>query len=181
MGLLPSTVAIMAEYITPLPGMLALALETAINHVLQLDMESPSRVKKLEGRLLQLDLEGLNITLYFTFKHGVVRVRLHADATPDTVISGTPVALFSMAEPEDADWGLPDSKVQINGDASLARDLERIFRKLEPDWEGPLAGMLGDVAGHQAAQAIRQGVESARTTAKTAGKVLADLIKDRQS
>lgn len=171
----------MAEYLTPLPGMLAAALETAINHVLQLDMESPARVNKLEGKLLQVDLEGLNITLFFTFKHGVVRVRLEAEGTPDTVISGTPVALFSMAEPEEADWGLPDSKVQINGDASLARDLERIFSKLEPDWEGPLAGMLGDVAGHQAAQGIRQGVETVRETAKNAGKILADIMKDRQT
>ena len=161
--------------------MLAAALETAINHVLQLDMESPARVNKLEGKLLQVDLEGLNITLFFTFKHGVVRVRLEAEGTPDTVISGTPVALFSMAEPEEADWGLPDSKVQINGDASLARDLERIFSKLEPDWEGPLAGMLGDVAGHQAAQGIRQGVETVRETAKNAGKILADIMKDRQT
>lgn len=171
----------MAEYLTPLPGMLAAALETAINHVLQLDMESPARVNKLEGKLLQVDLEGLNITLFFTFKHGVVRVRLEAEGTPDTVISGTPVALFSMAQPEEADWGLPDSKVQINGDASLARDLERIFSKLEPDWEGPLAGMLGDVAGHQAAQGIRQGVETVRETAKNAGKILADIMKDRQT
>jgi len=171
----------MTEYLTPLPGMLALTLETAINQVLQLDMESPSRVKKLEGRLLQLDLEGLNITLYFTFKHGVVRVRLEADTTPDTIISGTPVALFSMAEPEEADWGLPDSKVQINGDASLARDLERIFSKLEPDWEGPLAGMLGDVAGHQAAEGIRFGLETARETARTASKILSDIVKDRRS
>ena len=171
----------MAEYLTPLPGMLALALETAINQVLQLDMESPSRVKKLDGRLLQLDIEGLNITLFFTFKHGVVRVHLEADAKADTIISGTPVALFSMVEPEEANWGLPESKVQINGDASLARDLERIFSKLDPDWEGPLAGMLGDVAGQQAATGIRQGVESARETARTAGKILADMIKDRQS
>jgi ubiquinone biosynthesis protein UbiJ len=171
----------MAEYLTPLPGMLALALETAVNHVLQLDIESPTRVKKLEGRLLQVDLEGLAITLFFTFKHGVVRVRLDAEAKPDTVISGTPVALFSMAEPEDTDWGLPESKVQINGDASLARDLERIFSKLEPDWEGPLAGMLGDVAGHQAAQGIRQGVTSARETAITAKKILSDIVKDRRS
>ncbi len=132
--------------------MLALALETAINQVLQLDIESPSRVNKLEDRLLQLDLEGLNITLFFTFRHGNVRVGLEADGTPDTTISGTPIALFSMAEPEDADWDLPDSKVQINGDASLARDLERIFSKLEPDWEGPLSGMLGDVAGHRCAE-----------------------------
>ena len=170
-----------SNYVTPLPGMLALALETAINHVLQMDMESPSRVKKLEGKLLQVDLEGLNITLFFTFKHGVVRVRLEADGTPDTVISGTPVALFSMAEPEEVDWGLPDSKVTINGDASLARDLERIFSKLEPDWEGPLAGVLGDVAGYQAAQGIRQGVETVRETARNAGKILSDIMQDRQS
>jgi ubiquinone biosynthesis protein UbiJ len=171
----------MADYITPLPRLLAATLEAAINQVLQLDLESPTRVKKLEGRLLQVDLEGLNITLFFTFKHGVVRVRLDAEMSPDTVISGTPVALFAMAEPEEADWGLPDSKVQINGDASLARDLERIFRKLEPDWEGPLAGMLGDVAGHQAAQGIRQGVKSMRETAETAGKVLSDIVKDKRS
>lgn len=158
-----------------------MALETAINHVLQLDMESPTRVKKLEGRLLQVDLEGLNITLFFTFKYGNVRVRLDSDLTPDTIISGTPVALFSMAEPDEADWGLPESKVQINGDASLARDLERIFSKLEPDWEGPLSGMLGDVAGHQVAQGIRQGAETARETARTTGKVLADIMKDRSS
>jgi len=171
----------MPEYITPLPDVLAFALETAVNRVLQLDMESPERVNKLEGRLLQVDLEGVGITLFFTFKHGVVRVRLDADGTPDTIISGTPVALFSMAEPEDADWGLPDSKVQINGDASLARDLERIFSKLEPDWEGPLAGMFGDVAGHQLAQGLRQGVETARQTARSASKVLSDIIKDRRS
>ena len=78
----------MTEYITPLPGVLAFTLETAVNHVLQLDMESPERVKKLEGRLLQVDLEGVGITLFFTFKHGVVRVRLEAEGKPDTVISG---------------------------------------------------------------------------------------------
>jgi ubiquinone biosynthesis protein UbiJ len=171
----------MAEYKTPLPAMLALALETAINQVLQLDIESPSRVNKLEDRLLQLDLEGLNITLFFTFRHGNVRVGLEADGTPDTTISGTPIALFSMAEPEDADWGLPDSKVQINGDASLARDLERIFSKLEPDWEGPLSGMLGDVAGHQLAQGIRQGVETARETASAANKIFSEFMKDRNT
>jgi ubiquinone biosynthesis protein UbiJ len=171
----------MADYKTPLPAMLALALETAINQVLQLDIESPSRVNKLEGRLLQLDLEGLNISLFFTFKHGNVRVAMDADATPDTTISGTPVALFSMAEPEEAEWGLPDSKVQINGDASLARDLERIFSKLDPDWESPLSGMLGEVAGHQLAQGIRQGVETAKETATVASKIFADFMKDRNS
>ena len=86
-----------------------------------------------------------------------------------------------MCELEEGDWGLPDSKVTISGDESLARDLERIFSKLEPDWEGPLSGMLGDTAGYQAAQGIRQGVENARETARTAGKILSEFMKDRDS
>ena len=76
---------------------------------------------------------------------------------------------------------MPESKVQINGDANLARDLERIFSKLDPDWEGPLAGMLGDTAGYQAAQGIRQGIETARETARNASRILADFMKDRDS
>lgn len=166
----------MAEYKTPLPGMFAATLETAINQVLYLDKESPSRVKKLQGKLLQVDLKGLAITLFFTFKYGNVKVSLHADDEPDTIISGTPVALFSMAEPEEANWGLPESKVTINGDASLARDLERIFSKLEPDWESPLIGVLGDTAGYQAAQGIRHGVEAAKSTAKTLGDMLSNYV-----
>jgi ubiquinone biosynthesis protein UbiJ len=166
----------MAEYKTPLPGMLALALETAINQVLQLDQESPQRVKKLQGKLLQVNLEGLGITLFITFKYGNVKVSLDAEDEPDTIISGTPVALFSMAEPEEANWGLPESKVSINGDASLARDLERIFSKLDPDWESPLIGVLGDTAGYQAAQGIRHGLAAAKSTAKTLGEMLGSYM-----
>ncbi len=169
------------EYLTPLPAMLALALETAINNVLQLDREAPARLGKLEGRRLQTDLEGLGISLFFTFKHGVVRVRLETDGPPDTVISGTPLALFAMAEPEDAEWGLPDSKVQINGDASLARDLERIFSKLEPDWKAPLNTLLGDTAGYQTAEGIRRGVKMARETVQNVNQVLSEFLQDRTS
>jgi ubiquinone biosynthesis protein UbiJ len=170
-----------AKYVTPLPGMLAMALETAVNNVIQLDKRAPGRLRKLQGRLLRVNLEGLGITLYFTFKHGVVRVRLDAEGEADTVISGTPLALFAMAEPEEAEWGLPESKVQINGDASLARDLERIFHKLEPDWEGPLIGLLGDTAGYQAAAGLRQGARAARETVRNTGQALSDFLKDRQS
>ena len=161
--------------------MLAMTLETGINQVLYLDKESPSRVKKLQGKLLQVDLKGLAITLFFSFKYGNVKVSLDADSKPDTIISGTPVALFSMAEPEDTNWGLPDSKVTINGDASLARDLERIFSKLDPDWESPLIGALGETAGYQVAQGIRHSVEAGKSTARTLGGMLSSYInKDRK-
>ncbi len=66
----------MADYRTPLPGMLAGALEAAVNQVFALDSRSVERLERLEDQVLQVDLEGLAITLYFSFAFGVVEVTL---------------------------------------------------------------------------------------------------------
>ena len=55
----------MPAYRTPLPAILAAMLETAINRVLALDDETPARLQHLDGRMLQLDLEGVSISLFF--------------------------------------------------------------------------------------------------------------------
>lgn len=169
----------MADYRTPLPQLLASTLEAAVNRVLALDAESAGRLGKLEGRVLQLDVEGLGISLFLTSAYGNVQIGLQAEEEPDTVISGTPFALFAMAAPGDAaNWGLPGSRVQISGDANLARDMEQVFSRLDPDWEGPLAGLFGDVLGFQFAAGLRQGVaavrEAAQSTAEMAGAYLRD-------
>ena len=163
----------MADYRTPLPQIFAGLLEAAVNQVLAMDNNSADRVARLEGKLLQLDLEGLGITLFFTFEYGSVGVSLDAEETPDTTISGTPAALFSMAAPDGvSEWGLPGSSVRIEGDANLARDAERLFSHLDPDWERPLARILGDTLGFQVSEGLKQGVgavqEAARTTADLA-------------
>jgi len=122
----------MPEYRTPLPAILAGMLEASINRILALDEDSPARLQRLDDRLLQLDLEGIGISLFFSFTTERVDVSIDSDYEPDTIISGSPVALFAMAVPEGAgNWGTPDSRVTITGDATLARDLERLFSRLE--------------------------------------------------
>ena len=49
----------MPEYRTPLPGILAAMLESGINRVLAMDPNTPQRLRRLDGRMLQLDLEGI--------------------------------------------------------------------------------------------------------------------------
>ncbi len=167
----------MVEYRTPLPAVFAAGLEAAVNRVLALDTESAARLARLSGRLLQLDLEGLAITLFLTFEDGAVQVRLEAEGEPDTRISGTPLALFAMSAPGDiGNWGLPGTRVTISGDANLARDMERVFSQLDLDWEGQLSEWLGDVLGYQLATGLRQGIaalrEAAQSTAGMAGSYL---------
>lgn len=155
----------MADYRTPLPAMLAGAVEAAVNRVLAMDVRSVERLERLEGKLLQLDLEGLAITLYFQFAFSVVEVTLDADREPDARISGTPTALFSLAAPADGKgWGTPGSGVRIEGDANLARDLAKVFEQLDPDWQATLDRLLGETLGYQVGQGLRQGADGLRRT-----------------
>ncbi len=137
------------------------------------------RLARLDGRHLKLTLEGIGIELHFAFGGGRVAVSADSDAAPDTHVSGTPLALFRMAGPEEAaDWGLPESDVRIEGNASLARDLERLFGRLEPDIEGRLARLFGDVVGYQVAQGLRQGVDALRAAVRHSGDMLGRYVRE---
>ena len=172
----------MPEYKTPLPGILAAMLETGINRILALDENTPNRLRRLDDRMLQLDLEGVGITLFFAFNSRRVEVGTNSDYEPDTVISGSPVALFSMAVPDGAGyWGTPESRVTISGDANLARDLERLFSRLDPDWEGRISRLLGDVWGHQVAAGLRAGAGQVRESAENAGEMISEYLTSRKS
>jgi len=152
-------------------------LETAINRVLALDEDAPQRLKRLEGRMLRLDLDGLGLSLFFAFGERRVEVGTRSRHEPDTVISGSPSALFSMALPDpETGWEDPGSRVTITGDANLARDLERLFSQLDPDWEGSIARVFGDVWGHQVAAGLRAGAEQFRESAGSAGGLIGEFL-----
>jgi ubiquinone biosynthesis protein UbiJ len=171
----------MPEYKTPLPGIFAAMLESAVNRLLQLDDSSRARQERLEGRMLQLDIEGVGITLFFAFNGYQVEVGTRSSYVPDTVISGSPAALFAMAAPDEISrWGSPESRVTITGDANLARDLERLFSQLDPDWEGRISRIFGDVWGHQIASGLRAGAEQVRHTAENANSMLAEYLEQNQ-
>jgi ubiquinone biosynthesis protein UbiJ len=172
----------MPEYKTPLPGIFAAMLESAVNRLLEMDDDTPQRIERLEGRILQLDIEDVGISLLFAFNGHRVEVGTRSHAEPDTVISGSPGALFAMAAPDDiGNWGSQDSRVTITGDANLARDLERLFSRLDPDWESRISRIFGDVWGHQIAAGFRAGVEQARDTVENAGAMLSEYLEQNQA
>jgi len=174
----PSTVEFMPEYRTPIPSILAAMLEAAINRVLALDEDTPARLQRLDGRMLRLDLEGVGMSLFFAFSATLVHISVDSDDEPDTVISGSPLALFSMAVPDGGgSWGGLESRINISGDATLARDLERLFSRLDPDWESTLSRLFGDVWGHQVAAGIRSGSEQARVAAWNAAEMVSDYLQ----
>lgn len=169
-------------YRTPLPGLLATSLEAAINRLLAADQDSGERLKKLDGRRVRLELQDLAITLDFIFTSYRVEVTLDTEAEADTVITGGMPALFVMALPDEEDrWGGPGSRVKISGDATLARDLERLFSRLDPDWEAGVAQLTGDVMAHQLVAGFKGFAASLLSTGKQMQEVAGDYLTSEQS
>ena len=53
--------------------------------------------------------------------------------------------------------------MRISGDADLARRLQRLAERFDPDWQQPFAAVFGDVLGVQIANACASALKQART------------------
>jgi ubiquinone biosynthesis accessory factor UbiJ len=165
----------MSRYLTPLPGLLASAVDTALNRAISLDDQASTRLDALHGKSVQLQLKGLGIDLYFSGLDDRLAVDAEREGEADTTISGTPATLLAMAVP---DWRAPGSGVQIQGDAGAAQALEKLLRHLDPDWEALLVEHLGPVLGHQLWRMINDGMRAGRHVATTAADQTARFLRE---
>lgn len=165
----------MGPYLTPLPGLLAAAIERALNQAIAADPAGAQRLAALDQRCIKLVLSGLGIDLIFQGAADRLRVVAESELVPDTIITGTPGALLAMAAP---DWFSQHSGVRIEGDAGAAQTLEQMLRKLDPDWEGVLSEQLGDVLGHQVWRLLRDSFSESRRVAGVAGGQLAHYLRE---
>jgi ubiquinone biosynthesis accessory factor UbiJ len=165
----------MSRYLTPLPGLLAFAIERAVNQAIELDQSAAARLKALDGRSVKLALTGLGIDVYFFGEGSKLSVSAEREVPPDTTITGTPGALLAMSVPE---WRAPGSGVKIEGDAGTAQALEKLFRQLDPDWEALFTRHLGEVVGHQLWRLINDAAGLGRHGMRTAGDQVARYLRE---
>ena len=92
-------------------------------------------------------------------------------------VAATPGSLLAMLVKRD-DEGVAPGKVEIAGDADLARRLEKLASKFAPDFEEAFARTFGDVLGVPLAKAVRSGLAHAKETASHLTTDTADWLRD---
>lgn len=160
----------------PLRKLAGRALETALNHTLSLDPDTRQRLAALDGRSVQLHLRGPEIALAVTVEKDRLKVGPPQDDT-QLRVAATPGSLLSMMFRRDDD-GIAPGKVDIAGDAELARRLEKLAGKFAPDFEEAFARTFGDVLGVPLAKAVRKGLSHARESASHLTQDGADWLRD---
>lgn len=169
---------------TPNPVLAALgrALQAALNRVLALDPESRAAIARLDGRALTIVLQGTPLAMRLTVAGERLRVGPAFNGDSQLRVAATPGAFLAMLLARGSDGDLPPGKVEIAGDAELARRLERIANGFEPDFDAAFTDVFGDVAGFQIARGVRRalawGRESAGSFARDTAEYLSEESRD---
>jgi ubiquinone biosynthesis accessory factor UbiJ len=160
----------------PLRKLAGRALETALNHALSLDPDTQAKLAALDGRSVQLQLRGVELALAITVEQGRLKVGPVPESS-DLRVAATPGSLLSMLFRR-GDDGMAPGKVEIAGDAELARRLEKLASGFAPDFEEAFARTFGDVIGVPMAKAVREALAHARESASHLSQDGAAWLRD---
>ncbi|MCK4705722.1 MAG: SCP2 sterol-binding domain-containing protein [Gammaproteobacteria bacterium] len=131
-------------------------LEAAINRYLSLDPEVTERLAELEGRVIAVEITGINKTLYFLPHQAGMDVIEHYEDEADTTLRGSPVALLKMSMNKDVAPLMLKGEVEIEGDVRLGRSFKKILSEMDVDWEEYISRVIGDAPAHHLASLTKK-------------------------
>lgn len=152
------------------------ALEAALNKALRLDPASFARLEQFEGKIIALELHGTGLTLFLMPGRDGIQVMSSLADEPDTIISGTPLALAELSL-GDARRVLFAGEVVIHGDVETGQAFKRLLDNLDIDWEEHLSRYGGDVLAHQLGDLFRGLRDWGRQAGRILGNNLAEYLQ----
>jgi ubiquinone biosynthesis accessory factor UbiJ len=172
----------MTERATPLDSLKPLAgrtLEAALNRALALDPDTRDGLRTLDGRSVALHVAAPKLALQVRVNGDRLEVGpVDGAAEPDLSVRSTLGALVSQLPFFRNDNAPPVGKLRIEGDADLARRLQRLAERFDPDWQQPFASVFGDVLGVQIANAFAAGLRHARDAAGNFATNAAEFVTE---
>ena len=155
-------------------------LEQAVNAAIALDPKTISRLARLEGRVIAIELSGTGITLALQPTiEGKLRLMGDYDGEVDTTLRGAPFALLRMSSGRTGE-GLFKGGVEIDGDVELGTQIQRVFEQLDIDWEEHISRLTGDIIAHQIGNTVRGLFAWGERAAEHLGRDSADYLQEER-
>jgi len=159
-----------------------LIIESVINRYLALDPEILGKLADFNGKVIKLEMTGIDKTLYMLPNEGGIQVLAEYGGEADTVLRGTPISLFKMGLVSNAANLLLKGEIEISGDTRLGHQFKNVFSQMDIDWSEPLASLVGDGLAYQLQQTGsklgRWGKQSVRSVSTSFSEYLQEESRD---
>lgn len=154
-------------------------LEAALNRALALDEETRAALQPLDGQSVAVTLTSPPLALQVRVEGEALRVGpVDADKEPDLGVRTTLAGLLGQLPMFRRDDAPPVGKLRIEGDAELARRLQKLAQDFDPDWQLPFVRVFGDIAGVQIAKALAAGLRQAQIAGKNLAETAAEYVTE---
>ena len=152
-------------------------LEAALNRAVALDPDTRDALAPLDGRRVALTIESPPLALQVRVEGQRLLVGpVEAEAPADLGIRATLGGLISQLPIFRRDDAPPVGRMRLEGDADLARRLQRLAERFDPDWQQPFARVFGDVLGVQIANAFAAALKQARVAGRNLAESAAEFV-----
>ncbi len=127
----------------PNPGEIKAALigiiETALNEYIKMDVQASAKLARLSGKVIAIELQGWEITLFLLPDAQGIQVMTEYTGEADTIIKGSPMALFNMSQGDASAATMREQNITIDGNLELGQQFNQFFKQLDIDWQEKLA------------------------------------------
>jgi ubiquinone biosynthesis protein UbiJ len=154
------------------------AIEASVNRYLALDPVTLQRLAALEGRVIAVELRGLDVQLFLLPGADGVQVLAHYEGEADARLKGTPMGLLRLGIGDDVPKVLFGGDVEVSGDTELGQLFKGILDQMEIDWEEHLSHLIGDIVAHQLARAVRAASHLGKDALKTLGLDASEYLQE---
>jgi len=159
-------------------GLLTSALERVLAQLLSLDVESSLLLAPLSGKIIAVNLQPINQTVFFCPTDHSIQLVNEFNGDVDTYIEGPISTMALMTLNMSGMRSLFTGDVKISGDLAVGRNFQQLFKQLDPDIEERLSHYTGDVAAHQLGNVVRWSYHYKRDALKTLQLNVTEFLQD---
>jgi ubiquinone biosynthesis protein UbiJ len=155
-----------------------MAVETAINKALEYDPATQKAIGTLAGKVLAVECSLPPLTLYVIHSEQDISLMGLYEGEADTTLRGTALSLAALAVDGKDRVSFFDTGVEVRGDHYLLRQIKKILKNLDVDWEAALSQLIGDVPAHLIGESLRTSNQWKKDATERASAAAAEFSQE---
>lgn len=153
-------------------------LESAINSLLQSDPVTCQALKRLTGRIIQIEATDLSQSVFIIPFNAGIQLQAHIEGEADVTLSGSSNRLLQLVSSDNKAEHFFGNGISVSGESSLANQFQQLLAETNIDWEALLADHIGDLPAYQLSELAKSQMSFVRHASTSFSENIHEYIQE---